>query len=35
MLSGETAVGQHLIEAVQMMSNIIKFTEKSQKREDI
>jgi len=35
MLSGETAVGQHPIEAVQMMSDIIKFTEKSQKREDI
>jgi len=35
MLSGETAVGQHSIEAVRMMSDIIKFTEMSQKREDI
>jgi len=35
MLSGETAVGQHPIEAAQMMSDIIKFTEMSQKREDI
>jgi pyruvate kinase len=35
MLSGETAVGQHPIEAVRMMNDIIKFTEKSQKREDI
>ncbi|MCE5340666.1 MAG: pyruvate kinase [Planctomycetaceae bacterium] len=31
MLSGETAVGQHPVETVQMMSNIIIFTEKSQK----
>jgi len=35
MLSGETAVGQHPIEAVWMMSDIIKFTEKSQKLKDI
>ena len=35
MLSGETAVGQHPIEAAQMMTDIIKFTEMSQKREDI
>lgn len=35
MLSGETAVGKHPIEAVRMMSDIIKFTEKSQKRKDI
>jgi pyruvate kinase len=35
MLSGETAVGKHPIEAVQMMKNIIKFTEKSQKLKDI
>jgi pyruvate kinase len=35
MLSGETAVGQHPIEAVQMMTDIIKFTEMSQKRQDI
>jgi pyruvate kinase len=35
MLSGETAAGKHPIEAVQMMSDIIRFTEKSQKRENI
>ncbi|MHC4192404.1 MAG: pyruvate kinase, partial [Planctomycetota bacterium] len=35
MLSGETAAGKHPVEAVQMMKNIIKFTEKSQKRENI
>jgi pyruvate kinase len=35
MLSGETAVGKHPVEAVQMMKNIIKFTEKSQKLQDI
>jgi pyruvate kinase len=35
MLSGETAVGQHPIEAVQMMTDIIRFTEMSQKRQDI
>jgi len=35
MLSGETAVGQHPIEVVRMMSDIIKFTEKSQNREDV
>ena len=35
MLSGETAVGQHPIEVVRMMHDIIKFTEKSQNREDI
>ena len=34
MLSGETAVGKHPIEAVQMMSDIIRFTEKSHKREN-
>ena len=32
MLSGETAVGQHPIEVVRMMNDIINFTEKSQKR---
>jgi pyruvate kinase len=35
MLSGETAVGQHPIEVVRMMNDIIKFTEKSQNREDV
>ena len=35
MLSGETAAGRHPVEAVQMMSDIIKFTEKSLKREQI
>jgi pyruvate kinase len=35
MLSGETAVGKHPIKAVRMMSDIIRFTEKSQKRKDI
>ena len=35
MLSGETAVGQHPIEAVQMMTDIIRFTEMSQKCQDI
>ncbi len=34
MLSGETAVGRHPIEVVRMMNDIIKFTEKSQKRGD-
>ena len=32
MLSGETATGKHPVAAVEMMSNIIKFTEKSMKR---
>lgn len=35
MLSGETAVGQHPVEVVQMMSDIVKFTEKSLKRKNI
>ena len=35
MLSGETAVGEYPIESVQMMNDIIKFTEMSQKRDDI
>jgi pyruvate kinase len=35
MLSGETAIGEYPAEAVQMMSDIIKFTEKSQKLKDI
>jgi pyruvate kinase len=35
MLSAETAVGKHPVEAVQMMSDIIKFTEKSVKRKNI
>jgi len=35
MLSGETAVGEHPVETVQMMSDIIQFTEKSQKLKDI
>jgi pyruvate kinase len=35
MLSGETAIGRYPVEAVRMMSDIIRFTEKSQKREDI
>ena len=35
MLSGETAVGEHPVEAVQMMRNIIRFTEKSIKHKDI
>jgi len=35
MLSGETAVGKHPVEATKMMKNIIKFTEKSQKLKDI
>jgi pyruvate kinase len=35
MLSGETAVGKHPVETVQMMNDIIRFTEKSQKRENI
>ncbi len=33
MLSGETAVGQHPVETVQMMSDIINFTEASRKRD--
>lgn len=35
MLSGETAAGKHPVESVQMMSDIIKFTEKSLKRKQI
>ena len=35
MLSGETAVGKHPVEAVQMMSDIIKVTEKSLKCKEI
>jgi pyruvate kinase len=35
MLSGETAVGKHPIEAVRMMSDIIRFTEKSLKCKQI
>ena len=35
MLSGETAVGKHPAETVQMMTDIIKFTEKSIKRKQI
>jgi len=35
MLSSETAVGKHPVEAVQMMSDIIKFTEKSLKFKQI
>jgi len=35
MLSGETAAGKHPVEAVQMMSDIIKFTEKSLKCKQI
>jgi pyruvate kinase len=35
MLSGETAVGKHPVETVQMMNHIIKFSEKSQKRKKI
>jgi len=35
MLSGETAAGKHPVEAVQMMNDIIKFTEKSLKRKQI
>lgn len=35
MLSGETAVGKYPVETVQMMNNIIKFTEKSLKLKQI